>query len=229
MPEAKFIVLKEDDNKFLCNICSEEIDKDEIIGLKCNPSKHIFCYDCILDWYKQVLKNTNYQNYSQKNMCPICRKNGGLLPSCDKYKFIKGIHYSKVNNIISLCNVQLKNGKGLCKYKSCNTDGNSFCKLHKNLLNTTPIIDNNIPLINNNIPLINNTLEVNNIPLIDNILNPSKLPNECGIKLKNGKGYCTASGKKMYNGLCGRHCIKKEQNIDKNLIDINIDNNVIVI
>ena len=29
-------------NKFICNICSETIDKDKIIGLKCNSKKHIF-------------------------------------------------------------------------------------------------------------------------------------------------------------------------------------------
>ena len=215
MREAKFIVLKEDDNKFLCNICSEEIDKDKIIALKCNPSKHIFCYDCILDWYKQVLKNknTHYQNYSQKNMCPICRKSGGLLPLCDKYKFIKGIHYIKIEKteiIVNICNAKLKNGKGLCKYKSCNIDGNLFCKLHKDLWNTTPIVNNNLSVDNN---------QINEISL----LNPNKLAHECGIKLKNGNGYCSVSGKTIYNGLCGRHCIKtkkEEQNADNDFIVI---------
>ena len=214
MREAKFIVQKEEDNKFLCNICSEEIDKDKIIALKCNPTKHIFCYDCIFDWYKEVSKNknTHYQNYSKKNMCPICRENGGLLPLCNKYKFTKGIHYIKIENTINICNAKLKNGKGLCKYKSCNIDGNTFCKLHKDLWNTTPIVDNNISLLDN-------------IPLVHESLNPNKLTHECGMKLKNGNGYCSSLGKTIYNGLCGRHYIKPKEQI----IEQNLNNNFIVI
>jgi hypothetical protein len=155
-------------------------------------------------------------------MCPICRKNGGLLPLCDKYKFINGIHHSKTNNIANICNMKLKNGKGLCKYKSCNIDGNHFCGLHKNLWNTTSIVDNNIPIINNNdIPIIDNTSKE------ISLLNPNKLAHECGMKLKNGNGYCKASSKAIYNGLCGRHCIKKKEPNTKNTE--NTDNNFIVI
>ena len=38
-------------NNFTCNICSEVIPEKRVIGLKCNVKKHIFCYDCINDWY----------------------------------------------------------------------------------------------------------------------------------------------------------------------------------
>ena len=196
MVEAIFI--KNNNTKYICNICSEQIDNDKIIGLKCNPSKHIFCYNCILDWYKQVSKknNTNFHNYTQKNMCPICRKNGGLLPSCKDTKFIKGIHYinKEINKEIKLniCNAKLKNGKGFCKYKSCNIDGNTFCRLHKDLWNVIPSTD-----------IIPST----EIPL----LNPNKLSCDCGMKLKNGNGYCKVKGKEIYNGLCGRHYVKKEE------------------
>ena len=40
MCNAKFIN-KEKDVIYTCNICSEVIDDDKIIGLKCDPVKHI--------------------------------------------------------------------------------------------------------------------------------------------------------------------------------------------
>ena len=147
MPEAKFIK-KKIGIDYLCNICSENIDDDKIIGLKCSPDKHFFCYDCIFDWYKEI-KNSinNHNNYSHKNICPICRKNGGFLPIHSNYTPIKGINiFSKVNtpksiNIINPdkkpheCGVKLKTKSGYCistgKFKY-----GGFCGKHSNNLQT---------------------------------------------------------------------------------------------
>ena len=107
---AKFV---KNDNSCLCNICAETIADDNAVGLKCNPTKHIFCYECILDWYKELNKNKNVNNYTIKNMCPICRKNGGLLPVHKKIKSIKGIHDIKevVIPITSETNITNKTNK----------------------------------------------------------------------------------------------------------------------
>ena len=130
---AKFI--KNNDNSFLCNICSENIEVNNAIGLKCNPTKHIFCYECILDWYKELNKNRNTHNYSIRNMCPICRKNGGSLPINEKFKTIKGIHdIKKDEEIIHIklpheCGAKLKTKDGYCKStgRQCY---NGFCGKH---------------------------------------------------------------------------------------------------
>ena len=89
------IVLTFDENKsYICNICSDKITEN-IIALKCEPTKHIFCYDCILEWYSVLKKKksayTYSNNYSIITMCPVCRNDGGLLPCCYGEKF-KGIH-----------------------------------------------------------------------------------------------------------------------------------------
>ena len=51
-----------------CKICNDIIVDDTIIGLYCDPSKHIFCYTCILDWYKTLKKQTHYGNFKQKRI-----------------------------------------------------------------------------------------------------------------------------------------------------------------
>ncbi len=155
---AKYI--KNDDNNNICNICSDNIIGDNAIGLKCNPTKHIFCYDCIYDWYKE-LKKTNYMNnYTIKNMCPICRKNGGLLPVNSKFKVIKGIHDTVTNKLPVIdntkkieildinpnklpfqCGVKLKTKDGYCVAYGKKIYG-GFCGKHcKNKTNN--ITDNN--------------------------------------------------------------------------------------
>jgi len=149
---AKFV---KNDNSCLCNICAETIVSDNAIGLKCNPTKHIFCYECILDWYKELIKNKNSNNYSIKNMCPICRKSGGLLPVYDKFISIKGIHdikevikpviTSKLNtlNIVTnipnidpnkqphKCGAKLKTKTGYCEFVGKPIYG-GFCGKHSN-------------------------------------------------------------------------------------------------
>jgi len=124
-----------------CNICSEKINENELIRLKCNPSKHFFCYTCILDWYKEI-KKLKYTNFYTQNMCPICRKNGGLLPLINLNNIvtapIKGIHkivnnneHNKTNNTIKLpvCGFKLKTKDGFCQVIG-KEKYNGLCGIH---------------------------------------------------------------------------------------------------
>ena len=122
-------------NNFTCNICSEVIPEKRVIGLKCNVKKHIFCYDCINDWYNMIKKNY-YQcsnaNYTLIRMCPICRKNGGYLPNLDN-NYVKEIHASKnLDNITQTCSYKLKSKNDYCMNlgQSCY---NNLCKKHYNI------------------------------------------------------------------------------------------------
>ena len=145
---AKFI--DNNNNSNICNICSDNIIGNNAIGLKCNPTKHIFCYECIYDWYKELKKNKYTNNYSIKNMCPICRKNGGLLPVHSKFKTINGIHDIKIDtnqvvnkpvkiNIVDInpnklpfeCGVKLKTKDGYCVSYGKKMYG-GFCGKHFN-------------------------------------------------------------------------------------------------
>ena len=89
------IFIDNNDNEYKCNICSEIIENDKIIGLRCNPEKHIFCYDCIFDWYNELKINKKFDYSATLNMCPICRKNGGLLPLYNGSIYITGIHQNQ--------------------------------------------------------------------------------------------------------------------------------------
>lgn len=128
-----------DNVNYVCNICTDIIIDNKIIGLSCNPEKHIFCYDCILDWYLQLNKKKKCGNYPISNMCPICRNHGGLLPILENYTPIKNIHNLKdkkfkkekiinPNKLPHECGVKLKTKEGYCilpgKY-----DG--FCGKHQ--------------------------------------------------------------------------------------------------
>jgi len=122
-------------NEFICNICSNSIENNKIIGLKCNVKKHVFCYDCISDWYK-VIKNSMKSNincnYNFIRMCPICRRNGGYLPNLNN-KFISEIHYSKKNeDIKQTCGYALKSKNNFCMNlgQKC---FNNLCKKHFNI------------------------------------------------------------------------------------------------
>jgi hypothetical protein len=157
---AKFV---KNDNSCLCNICAETIVSTNAVGLKCNPSKHIFCYECILDWYKELNKNKNFNNYSIKNMCPICRKNGGLLPVHTKFKSIKGIHDIKEvvlpviietskssipdinpDKLPNKCGAKLKTKNGYCESTGKSIYG-GFCGRHSNCnVQQTTITSENI-------------------------------------------------------------------------------------
>ena len=93
---------------YTCNICCEEFTEKKVI-LACNP-KHIFCYDCILDWYKKKsgVVGDSYSSYGSSNgnggedrTCPICRKDGGFLkipPELANQNKLPGIHIEKAIN-----------------------------------------------------------------------------------------------------------------------------------
>lgn len=131
------IFIKNDSmNIFFCNICSEEINKDNMVRLKCDPDKHYFCYSCILDWFKEV-KKLRYTNHYIANMCPICRKNGGFLPVNDGIVPIKGIHVIKTVNKntkasvenVAKCGVKLKTKDGFCQCVGKEAYG-GLCGIH---------------------------------------------------------------------------------------------------
>ena len=145
MPSAKFITQCENsENKHTCNICCEKIDSEKIIGLACNPDKHIFCYECITDWYNEIKKKKNHvyhSNYTIITMCPICRENGGLLPLANDTVYIKGIHivnYSNKTNKKSssisstvICGVKLCTKNGFCSAIG-KVEYGGVCGRHKN-------------------------------------------------------------------------------------------------
>ena len=175
---AKFV---KNDNSCLCNICAETIVSNNAIGLKCNPTKHIFCYECISDWYTELIKNKHSNNYSIKNMCPICRKNGGLLPIHPKFKSIKGIHdikevvtpainetsKSTISNINPdklpyQCGAKLKTKTGYCESTGKPIYG-GFCGRHANcyVQKTAPTnTPTTIPIITSENIIKDNTLIV---------------------------------------------------------------------
>ena len=208
MPEAKFIK-KKIGIDYLCNICSENIDDDKIVGLKCNPDKHFFCYDCIFDWYKELnkKKKSYSQNYSILNMCPICRKKGGLLPPYNDNLPIKNINIMNYKKLIPkiICNTQLKNDK-FCRYlgyKIC--DG--LCKNHFKIkmLKTSDVVnvDKNIDIdINTDTNIDINTDTNIGIDIGKKIDKKNCL---CGAKLKTKVGLCQTIGKEKYGGFCGKH------------------------
>lgn len=117
-------------NNFICNICCLKIDSDKIIGLKCNSKKHVFCFDCINDWYKVIQTNMNKSinsNYNFIRMCPICRKNGGFLPDLDN-ESLKNIHYTN-EELKQTCGYKLKKKDDYCMNlgQKCY---NNLCKKH---------------------------------------------------------------------------------------------------
>lgn len=188
MSHAKFI---KTDKQYLCNICSDEIENDKIISLKCDPKKHIFCYDCIFDWYKELNKKNNHSNYPVSNICPICREKGGLLPVYGDDKPIKNINImntKKLNTELIInenkyaheCGVKLKSKNGFCHAFGKKIYG-GFCGLHKTVVNDVAI------------------------NLVHQCINPNKLTHQCGVKFKSKLGYCEASGKECYGGFCGVH------------------------
>ena len=136
----------DDKISYVCNICSDTISNNNGVGLKCNPTKHIFCYECIYDWYKQLNKTKNGNNYTIKNMCPICRKNGGFLPINNNFKIIKGIHEIKdetilttcpdinPNKLLTQCGVKFKTKDGFCQSHGKTIYG-GLCGIHFKMVN----------------------------------------------------------------------------------------------
>jgi len=156
MPSAKFITQDQNsENKHTCNICCEQIDSDKIIGLACNPNKHIFCYVCITDWYNEIKvkkKHHMYQsNYTIITMCPICRENGGLLPLDKDTAYVKGIHIVNYSNKINktnlgpppvICGVKLCTKNGFCSAVG-KVEYGGVCGRHKNSKKHEVLLENN--------------------------------------------------------------------------------------
>jgi len=124
--------------KRICNICTEEIDNHKIVKLKCDPLRHIFCIECITDWYKEIKKIIKTGNYYTQRMCPICRNYGGYLPLMDGQLYIKGIHKNvhintcvKIDPNPSICNQKLKTKDGYCILVG-KTEFGGKCGKHKN-------------------------------------------------------------------------------------------------
>lgn len=152
-----FIKVENNENKYICNICNENIDNDKIIGLKCNPTKHIFCYECIFDWFKELKfkKNITHHGNYENNTCPICRVYCGLLPRHPDYPFVQGLHqkqseikkikddYMKnIQDTPCICNVKLLSKEGFCK-SSGKSEYGGFCGRHKNMKKLDIIEPNN--------------------------------------------------------------------------------------
>ena len=216
---AKFIKC-ENNNEYKCNICSDNIEEDKIIGLKCNPQKHIFCYDCIFDWFKVLKKKHGSAYYSTLNMCPICRKNGGLLPTCDGYDVIKNIHDLKVvkskvvpinpNKLEHECGFKLLNGNGYCKLVG-RYEG--LCGKHISKKDLLP--KENSSIITEKETISKEILDIN----------PEKLEDECGMKFKTKNVYCKMKCKEEYGGFCYIHRKTKTSLKSSNDTSITNDNN----
>ena len=89
-----------------CGICYIDIDVDNKITLKC---KHIFCYDCIFDWFKEAVNKYDKYNKISKRECPYCRNISGILPIKDGYPLIHNVNTS--NDNIYKCIEYTKKGK----------------------------------------------------------------------------------------------------------------------
>lgn len=147
-----------------CNICSEIIENGKIIQLKCN-TKHIYCYDCICDWYKELKKKKYNNNYTIITMCPTCRKNGGLLPVYNNDKPLKDIHIMHTTSPVQVslpvkknkkdalkaCGVKLKTKDGFC-VSIGKTQYDGLCGIHfKCNKSVVPSSNNNSGALSNNI------------------------------------------------------------------------------
>lgn len=123
----------QDDNRFLCPICSTE-DVKELTTLKCG---HKFCRKCIIKWYiKLNILIFSSSNYVMMRECPVCRQNGGHLELLDNEKFIQSVHIEpNIENKKELykCGAPIKSKPGKC----CNNSGNmiygGYCGKHKKI------------------------------------------------------------------------------------------------
>ncbi len=136
-----------------CNICMEEIIpyKNNLITLICDP-KHYFCKTCITDWFIHLKKNKyklmyNPENEFKERMCPICRRDGGLLPLFSQNDYIPSIHQKKLyreprkkkrgpdNNESEpiqkqRCQHILKNGNQCSRFSPNNNESDPRCYQH---------------------------------------------------------------------------------------------------
>lgn len=118
---------------FLCNICAEDInDLSKKVILKCNP-QHIFCYDCIYDWYfKNKGNNTSSGGNDYKHStCPICQKDGGFLTLPEGKIGIENVHFPKkiqqsYNYKPCSCFDKAMDGN----YYNCNSSGSNILSIN---------------------------------------------------------------------------------------------------
>ncbi len=127
-----------------CPLCDIELNETNIIKLSCNPDKHYFCNNCIIEWFTTVNKNNNHLVQYKKRECPICRESTKFIPLLDGQKYIRHIHSpltlkknidlpenEKVKVECSeFCNHLLKNKNAHCKNKGKEEYG-GFCGIHK--------------------------------------------------------------------------------------------------
>jgi len=192
--------------EYICNICTENIVDDTIIGLKCDPEKHIFCYTCIFDWYMTLKKkHSNYGNYDILTMCPICRQNGGKLPVCNNETPIYGLHITSNKKSSSyvkgiLCGTPLKGNP----YKTCCSRGqpkfNGKCGVHKNTQSISESVVGT-SVINSESNILESSTYTNSIT---NSNTPTLNLCNAPLKTKIGK-LCKAKGNPLFNGKCGLH------------------------
>ena len=69
-----------DNSREECPICLDPLPEKDCTLLKCD---HTFHYACILDWYLSD---------KCRRVCPICRKDGGVLPLPKGEEIIPEIH-----------------------------------------------------------------------------------------------------------------------------------------
>jgi hypothetical protein len=105
-----------DDNE-ICGICKCICIVPTI--LLCN---HIYCYECIKDWYITINKSIS-NNYSHKHQCPYCRQNGGFLPLYNNDTPIYNIHFESINNTCIAITQKGTQCTYIGKY-------NGYCKIH---------------------------------------------------------------------------------------------------
>jgi hypothetical protein len=207
---AKFIIDNEKD--YICNICTDIIDKDKIIGLKCDFDKHIFCYYCIFDWYNSVKKSHNFGNYPIKTVCPICRKNGGLLPVMENMCPINGVNIKYSQNMcinIKICGALLKNNKSTCKLAGKDFYG-GFCGKHQNLAIIKSTLDSDLSNLKQD---------------SSNLKQDSSKPklSYCGYKLKTKDGVCSKLSNMKYGGLCLTHFkVKNNESVNETVNELTI-------
>ena len=105
-----------------CAICGEPLTDKCFHELDCG---HTYHYECILK---------TYTHNRVKTQCPLCRKNGGLLPLVNGLtKLQKYIHYidEYPEYTSSKCTTILKSGKR--KGQTCDNKcmiGQTMCKRH---------------------------------------------------------------------------------------------------